>query len=110
MRIPTDSTDARELRELDEHHAEVDLETEELHASVCTEGWLGEDDAGRPVPCPTCRPLAWPRPCPLCATPAALCVRLVERRRRRCCASCEHPPLPTWDQILRRCEDGGDAP
>lgn len=34
---------------------EVDEEDDdELHR--CVGGWVGEDDDGRPLPCPTCKP------------------------------------------------------
>lgn len=33
-----------------------DDEQPELHDPRCENGWLGEDDAGRVVPCLQCRP------------------------------------------------------
>lgn len=35
------------------------LPPESEHA--CSDGWLGEDDAGRPIPCLTCKPHLRPK-------------------------------------------------
>lgn len=54
---PADSSDAAELRERATEGQPV------LHVSKCLDGWLGEDDEGRPIPCLQCRPhLARTRP------------------------------------------------
>lgn len=50
-RIPVDSDEARELREQETEHVAAPV-----HSPDCREGWLGEDDAGRPIPCFECRP------------------------------------------------------
>lgn len=50
---PVDSSDAAETRaDLDEREQ---LE-QRPHDERCRGGWLGEDHAGRPIPCTTCRP------------------------------------------------------
>ena len=51
-RIPVDSADARELRELEEENPEQPF----LHDPRCEAGWLGDDELGRPIPCLQCRP------------------------------------------------------
>lgn len=35
----------------------------------CVEGWLGEDEEGRPQPCPRCRPHLVRRRPPACPVP-----------------------------------------
>lgn len=77
--IPTDSADARELREVEAEReaadaaqraqdAVRDAQARRAHAERCHAGWLGEDAQGRPVPCPACHPVP-PRVvcCPDCA-------------------------------------------
>lgn len=34
----------------------IDVPEPEPPRHSCTAGWLGEDDEGRPRPCPRCRP------------------------------------------------------
>lgn len=44
---------------LDRYGDPVDDETEDntaAHDPRCRRGWLGDDHAGRPIPCLTCRP------------------------------------------------------
>lgn len=71
---PTDSADARELREREledqaaaDEQARAGAAAEEVHTARCDAGWLGEDDAGRPIPCPQCRPHLGR--CPTCGAP-----------------------------------------
>lgn len=52
---PIDSADARERREAPD--------PTDTHPP-CVDGWLGEDDQGRPRPCLTCRPHLKARPLP----------------------------------------------
>lgn len=40
---------------------EPDDEQPELHDPRCRRGWLGYDDAGRIIPCLTCRPHLAPK-------------------------------------------------
>lgn len=39
---------------IDDHPDSGDIQPE--HDPLCRDGWLGEDHAGRPIPCLTCRP------------------------------------------------------
>lgn len=51
-RYPVDSADARELREFEAENPEQPF----FHDPRCEDGWLGEDERGRPIPCLQCRP------------------------------------------------------
>ena len=91
-RIPTDSTDARELRE-----AEAEREAEETaarheHDVECVDGWRGEDEDGRPRACLTCRPWLARRECRTCQLPEERCAEQRRRARGPCCCACEHEP------------------
>lgn len=83
-RIPVDSADARELREL-----EAEREAQAARHE-CVDGWTGEDDAGRPVPCPHCRPHLLEVACRLCQASDAACRRQRARGRGACCENCNH--------------------
>jgi hypothetical protein len=50
---PVSSDEVAELREAE---AETSLGSAVTHSPHCQNGWLGEDDDGRPLPCPHCRP------------------------------------------------------
>lgn len=82
---PADSEDARELRERD-----VEMT---LHNPKCADGWLGEDDHGRPVPCEHCRPHLYRR-CTGCAATAQTCGSKATLSGRRCCLACRHGEAP----------------
>lgn len=80
---PTDSTDAKERRELesmDEQHHQ------------CDDGWLGTDHDERPIACPVCRPHLVNVPCWLCSATAGACDMKQQQRRGRCCEHCDHRP------------------
>lgn len=51
-RYPLDSADAAEQREA----ANEPPDPAPVHDLRCDAGWLGEDPAGRPIPCLRCRP------------------------------------------------------
>lgn len=96
-RIPVDSTDARELRELEEEQARETAAASEAaeaarreHDQRCRRGWLGEDEQGRPRPCPTCRPHLLEQPCWTCGIPPTVCAAALDRGRGRCCVDCDH--------------------
>lgn len=57
---PVSSEDTRELREAEAEQAAVDA-ARPRHGRDCADGWLGEDEHGRPIPCLTCRPHLRPR-------------------------------------------------
>ncbi|MCM0622843.1 hypothetical protein [Nocardioides bruguierae] len=89
---PIDSTDAREQREAEaEAAAALQLEAR-VHAATCRGGWLGEDDEGRPRPCPRCRPHLVHVSCRTCQAPWQSCRSLTEIRRGPCCDQCNHDP------------------
>lgn len=101
MRAPIDSAEARELREaaLEAEDAArlVDLAAEQQraraehdHATRCRRGWLGEDDAGRPIPCLLCRPWLAETNCHACSAPPVAC--RIRTRRGPCCDQCDHRP------------------
>lgn len=103
-RIPVDSSDARELREAEREQAQAeaaaracraaaDLAARAEHDQACTGGWVGEDDDGRPRPCPTCRPhLAHVR-CWTCSVPWSVCEEAsTTSRGGPCCGDCDHRP------------------
>lgn len=100
--IPTDSAEARELREAEAEEssyaaeqaaaaAAAELQSRRDHAERCRRGWLGEDSEGRPIPCPVCRPWLLEVPCHTCSTSPAAC-RQAAARRGRCCPNCDHRP------------------
>lgn len=88
--IPTDSTDAREQREAEAEQNQAEIQERRRHAAECRSGWLGEDDAGRPVACPRCRPHLLHTPCHTCSTPYAACTTQQAARRGPCCDTCDH--------------------
>jgi len=55
MTWPVSSQEARELREA-EAAAQAEADAAPRHGRDCADGWLGEDDQGRPRPCLACRP------------------------------------------------------
>ena len=88
--IPVDSTDAREQRE-----AELEREAEDQaelarHDEQCVDGWLGDDDQARPIPCPRCRPALLHVACRTCGVAYEACTTQRGRRRGPCCDHCEH--------------------
>ncbi|MFN8194210.1 MAG: hypothetical protein U0R80_07995 [Nocardioidaceae bacterium] len=90
-RIPTDSTDARELREAEAEHEAQQAEARRVHDLECVDGWRGEDEHGRPRACLTCRPWLARRECRVCRLPADRCAEQRQRGRGRCCDTCAHP-------------------
>jgi hypothetical protein len=89
---PIDSTEAREELERDRDQAAAAARSDLEHMARCRDGWLGEDNDGRPVPCLHCRPhLAQPARCSTCQAPAGACAAQVHARRGHCCDLCEHP-------------------
>jgi hypothetical protein len=50
-RYPVDLADAAKPRE-----AAAYANDEPLHDARCRDGWLGDDDQDRPIPCLVCRP------------------------------------------------------
>lgn len=93
-RIPVDSTDAREIREAEAEqearaHA-LELEQQRNHATRCRRGWLGEDECGRPIPCPICRPHLRRIACRTCGAPPTTCDPDAGPRRGACCVDCDH--------------------
>jgi hypothetical protein len=101
-RIPVDSADARELREIE---AEADA-LDRRHDELCRAGLLGEDrGTGLPIPCPRCRPHLFAGPCPTCAQRRATCSERRRRTGRRCCDECTHSPVPELSQLLNQVVD-----
>ena len=106
--IPVDSTDAREQRELEEEQERQESgRTEAAHVPVqpvapehdprCVNGWLGEDEAGRPIACLVCRPHLMAAPCRTCSVREAECATQTADWGWPCCADCDHgatPPTP----------------
>ena len=97
MVIPADSTDARELRELEEARGADDDEGLRIlqppggeHDVRCRGGWLGEDDEARPIPCEQCRPWLAHGVCRTCSAPFQACENLRSIRRGPCCDHCDH--------------------
>ena len=90
-RIPTDSADAREIREAEVERQAEELEARRRHDAECVGGWLGDPDADRPRPCPRCRPWVVAAPCRVCGVVESLCSRQLGAGRGACCGSCEHP-------------------
>src|SRR5262245_7505738 len=88
--IPIDSADAREQRELEQARVEVEAAEDLEHANRCRNGWIGEDDAGRPRPCPRCKPALMHVACRTCGTRYEACSTQQSRRRGACCSDCEH--------------------
>ena len=93
--IPIDSTDARELRELEQDQVAADATERERHDQECRGGWRGEDADGRPVACLTCRPHLAHTPCRTCSAPWQSCQSLKSIRRGPCCTDCDHHPHGT---------------
>lgn len=93
--IPTDSTDAREQRELEAAHAEAEHATDLQHARQCHGGWLGLDGDERPIPCPRCRPHLVHVPCRTCSAPWQSCRTAVGIGRGACCVDCDHEASAT---------------
>lgn len=98
---PVDSTDARELRELGqllqerpEQPGSAARPPLQIHDDRCRSGWLGEDDAGRPVPCLTCRPHLASVPCRSCQTVPLVCSAHAGITATPCCERCDHQPTP----------------
>lgn len=90
MRIPVDSSDAAEQREIEEAQAEAEQHARREHAEQCRGGWLGEDDEGRPVPCLTCRPSLLHAQCRTCGVAYDACNRQQAARRCPCCDRHDH--------------------
>lgn len=89
-RIPTDSTDAAEMRAL-AAEAEFDQALEDRrHTKRCRNGWLGEDPDGRPIPCLRCRPHLLTGSCRCCGTKHLECLHQTAQGRGRCCSECDH--------------------
>lgn len=116
MRIPVDSTDAREQREAEAEQqaaeardteakkiqagvtSQLEAQARRDHAARCRRGWLGEDDHGRPVPCPVCRPWLLEVACWTCSTPPVACHLRNGVRRGPCCPHCNHQPHPDTER------------
>lgn len=90
LRIPVDSTDAREQRELEAERVEAEASDARDHAERCRGGFLGEDAAGRPIACTRCRPHLLNVPCWTCGTAYDACNHQRAARRGRCCDGCNH--------------------
>jgi hypothetical protein len=90
MHVPIDSTDAREQRELEQARAEAEGLENIRHSLTCRGGWLGEDEEGRPRPCPRCRPALMHVACHLCGVSHQACALQQAHRRGPCCPSCNH--------------------
>lgn len=100
-RIPTDSAEARELREAEEAQGpdvQPTLSSSVFagqprrtpHDARCRGGWLGEDEHDRPIPCPTCRPHLAPHHCDRCGANRPTCQSLRILGGRDCCQRCTH--------------------
>ena len=87
---PIDSTDARERREAEDHAQATELADRRDHAERCRAGWLGEDDEGRPIACPRCRPHARHIDCRTCGQSPTACSTKRASRLGRCCDHCDH--------------------
>lgn len=91
-RVPVDSAEAAELREVeaererDDHHA-----AHVAHDPRCRGGWLGEDAAGRPRPCPRCRSHLQQVTCLCCLATENACASRMTLSGRSCCDQCSHP-------------------
>lgn len=92
MRVPVDSADARELRELEQDQAAAEQSDRDRHTRDCRGGWLGEDPEGRPVACPTCRPHLAHVACRTCQATWTACETRHGRHLGRCCPDCDHDP------------------
>lgn len=103
--IPIDSTDAREQRELEAERVEAELAEDREHAAHCHGGFLGEDAAGRPRPCPRCKPHTQHVGCRTCGVPYAACSAQIKTGRGACCPGHDHSPAP---RAVRQ-EDTTDA-
>ena len=90
MHIPVDSADAREQREAELEREAEDQAERARHATDCVDGWLGEDDQARPIPCPRCKPALVHVPCWLCSVRYEACAAQQARRRGPCCEGCDH--------------------
>ncbi|CAN0478446.1 unnamed protein product, partial [Phaeothamnion confervicola] len=73
--VPIDSTEARERRNDEAAAAAADERDRAQHAETCHDGWLGEDEAGRPVACPRCRPHLIRVACWTCSQTAPACAQ-----------------------------------
>lgn len=87
-RIPVDSTDARELRELEEERSREEAAAK-VHDPRCRRGWLGETEDGHPIPCLHCRPHLLDQACLSCGAPPRGC-ETTRRKGGRCCPDCHH--------------------
>lgn len=102
MPIPVDSAEAAELREREEEREESERLDREARARaatadqrVCAElchgsGWAGEDDEGRPRPCPVHKPTLLAVACWTCGQRYQACATRQAERRGPCCAHCDH--------------------
>ncbi len=94
---PVDSTEARERREAEaEDQAAAELDRRR-HAETCMNGWVGEDQDGRPAPCPRCRPHLLTVACWTCGQTSNACRIKWAALTGRCCDYCDHSKsrLPT---------------
>lgn len=87
---PVDSTDAKERRELEEATAAAAAAADAEHSETCCDGWLGEDQDGRPVACPRCRPHLVSVPCWKCSQTAPACSKKRASLLGACCEYCDH--------------------
>lgn len=89
---PVDSTDARERREADAAAAAAEELDRRRHAETCRDGWLGEDESGRPRACPRCKPHTVRVACWTCSATAPACAMKRNARLGPCCDYCDHQP------------------
>lgn len=100
MRIPVDSTDAAEQRELEEAAAAAEQAERQRHDQECVGGWRGEDPQGRPIACVRCRPHLAHVACRTCQRPWTVCETRQARHRGRCCLDCDHQPAHVDRELL----------
>lgn len=98
LRIPVDSAEAAELREIEAEQESLEVE----HRRDCRNGWLGEDADDRPVPCPWCKPNLYDALCSTCSRRLSSCTALQHLQHRSCCDACMHRPVPTLAELLAR--------
>lgn len=99
---PTDSTDARERREAEAAAEAAEVLERRRHAEQCHDGWLGEDETGRPVACPRCRPHLTRVACWTCGQRPAACAMKRNTRLGPCCDHCNHRPAARPDNPHER--------